>query len=167
MQKKLNTYAADLAESFPLSNKNSQYIIMSEIRKVVEQLEYIKSYKEKDIDQMNADMEYATSNNIKHETMAMLSGSTVKLVTAKYGHVIGAPHYDENLVIDLEERIFEREFDIELINRRIAKAKEAFKQLTGDKFTPAKKRNQAYTQTQTPEERRKALEAKRAKLMAS
>ena len=162
MTKKLNTFASDLATDYPISNKDSIYLIQSSIRKDVEHAEWLISLKQKDIDLLDADMVYVTSCNIKHETMQELSGSTVKLVTAKYGAVIGAPHYNEDLHLDLEERKLEREVAIEMIQGRIKKMKEAFKQLTGDTFTPYKKK--AAPVQQSTADRRAALEAARAKL---
>lgn len=162
MTQKLNKYAQGIACDIPLSHNNSPYLYRTIIRKDVEQMEWMLGMKEKDVAQMTDDLATIKGANISDQQFASL-GKSVQLMTAKYGSVIGSPHYDEDLVLDIEERHFETECDITFITNRIASAKEAFLQLTGDVFTakPSNKRS-----AQTPEQRRKLLEERKAKMVA-
>ena len=160
MKTKLNTRAQALNEQIPAAHSNSGYLHRSILRKEVEQLEWLINQAENKEAQLVSDMEIITSANITEEVFESLGGR-VKQMTAKYGSVIGAPHYDEVMVAEIELMQLEVAADIQMLQKSLTAAKEAFKQLTGDEFTPYQRRPK---DTRSNAEKLKALEAQKAKL---
>lgn len=132
---KLNPYAVGLETDLPKEHKNHSWLYKNLIRKDVEQMEFLIKLKEKDDAQFTADRQTLQSANITEEIFTSLGGR-VQQMANKYGSVIGAPHYDEDLDTELEIAQLEIQFEIGCLQKRIASAKEAFKQLTGEPFTP-------------------------------
>jgi len=162
MNTKLNKYAQGLTTDIPQEHRNSTYLYKSLIRKDVEQTEWLIGLKEKDIAQLLADHATITSDNIVTEDMTSLGQATV-LMAGKYGGVIGAPHYNEQLATDIEERQVETECDVVFLKARSDSAKEAFKQLTGETFTPYVKKH--IPKVDSSSERQAKIDAMRAKYL--
>lgn len=160
MKTKMNTRAQALHTDIPADHSNSSYLHRSILRKEVEQLEWLINQAEGKDAQLTADLQTIMSANITEEVFASLGGR-VQQMTAKYGSVIGAPHYDENMVLEIEIMQLEVQADIGFLNAALESAKQAFQQLTGDEFTPYQRRPR---DTRTADEKRKALEAQKAKL---
>ena len=160
MTKALNQIAAGLNSRIPSDHSNAGYLHRSMIRKSVEQIEWLIAQSEKKEAQLVADYQHVSSANVTEEVFSSL-GARVQQMMNKYGAVAGAPHYDEALVIEIEIAQLEVQADISMLKDLLSDYKQAFKQLTGDTFTPYQRKP---SDNRTDAEKLQALKDMRDKL---
>ena len=163
MTKALNQIAAGLNSRIPTDHSNAGYLHRSMIRKSVEQIEWLITQSEKKEAQLVADYQHVSSANVTEEVFSSLGGRVQQMMN-KYGAVAGAPHYDEALIIEIEIAQLEVQADITMLKALLTDYKQAFKQLTGDTFTPYQKKP---TDNRTDAEKLEALKKMRDKLKAA